>query len=57
MAKKLRSLSKSGKAIYSDSALRQGVPTSLPKCVFEGGEVWARTFAALYPKVSYADKV
>jgi hypothetical protein len=25
--------------------------------VFEGGEVWAWTFAALYPKVSYADGV
>jgi hypothetical protein len=24
--------------------------------VFEGGEVWARTFAVLYPKVSYADE-
>ena len=35
--------------------LRQGVPTSLPKCVFEEGEVWQHTFAALYFKVSYAD--
>ncbi|MEJ6689943.1 MAG: hypothetical protein QNL02_12405, partial [Paracoccaceae bacterium] len=31
-------------------------PTSLPKCVFEGGEVWQQTFAALCTKVSYADK-
>ena len=37
------------------TTLRQGAPTSLRKCVFEGGEVWARTFAVLYPKVSYAD--
>jgi hypothetical protein len=32
MAKKLRSLSTSGKVVYSDSA-----PTSLPKCVFDHG--------------------
>lgn len=38
------------------TTLRQGTPTSLSKCVFGGGEVWAWTFAALYPKVFYADK-
>ena len=38
------------------ATLWQGVPTSLRECVFGGGEVWQQTFAALYSKVSYADK-
>ena len=38
------------------ATLWQGAPTSLRKCVFGGGEVWQHTFAALYSRVSYADK-
>ena len=38
------------------TTLRLNAPTSLPKCVFGGGEVWQQTFAALYSKVSYAGK-